>query len=72
VPDLFTGVRWGTPHMLADLESTAVAQGLQVTRTADWPDVDTPEDVLSLAVRLKFAPDTAAHTSEVLRALTLI
>jgi len=34
--------------------------------------VDTPEDVLALAVRLKSAPATAEYTSEVLRALTLI
>lgn len=72
VPELFANVRWGTPHMLSDLESAAVAQGLTVSRTTNWPDVDTPQDVLTLAVRLKFAPDTAAHTSEVLRALTLI
>jgi glycosyltransferase A (GT-A) superfamily protein (DUF2064 family) len=72
VPDLFADVRWGTPQMISDLEAAAVARGLNVSRTTNWPDVDTPEDVLALAVRLKAAPDSAAHTSEVLRALTLI
>ncbi len=72
VPELFADVRWGTPQMLDDLESAAVAHGLRVSRTANWPDVDTPEDVMALALRLKSAPDTAGHTSEMLRALMLI
>lgn len=72
VPELFTDVRWGTPHMLDDLEAAAVSHGLRVSRTANWPDVDTPEDVMALALRLKSSPDTASHTSEILRALSLI
>lgn len=72
VPELFTDVRWGTPDMRGDLEAAAVAQGRTVAHTVNWPDVDTPEDVMALALRLKAAPATAAHTSEVLRALALI
>lgn len=72
VPELFAEVRWGTPHMRTDLEAAAVAQGRTVSHTINWPDVDTPEDVLALAVRLKAAPATAAHTFEFMRALTLI
>lgn len=72
VPELFADVRWGTPHMRDDLEAAAVAQGRTVSHTLNWWDVDTPEDVMALAVRLKSAPATAAHTFEVLRALALI
>lgn len=72
VPELFADVRWGTPHMLDDLEAAAVNQGLRVERTTNWPDIDAPEDVLALADRLKSAPDAASHTSAMLRALTLI
>lgn len=72
VPDLFTTARWGTPYMLEDLEAAAVASGLRVARTTSWPDIDTPEDVMALAVRLKAAPANAGHTSEILRTLTLI
>lgn len=72
VPELFADVRWGTPHMRDDLEAAAVAQGRTVAHTINWPDVDTPEDVMALAVRLKAAPATAGHTAEVLRSLTLI
>jgi glycosyltransferase A (GT-A) superfamily protein (DUF2064 family) len=72
VPELFADVRWGTPDMRGDLEAAAVAQGRTVSHTLNWPDVDTPDDVMALAVRLKAAPETAAHTAEVLRALSLI
>lgn len=72
VPELFDGVRWGTPDMRDDVEARAVAHGRTVSHTINWRDVDTPEDVMALAVRLKSAPDSAAHTSEALRALNLI
>lgn len=72
VPELFADVRWGTPHMRADLEAAAVAQGRTVSHTINWPDIDSPEDVLALAVRLKAAPATAVYTSELMRTLTLI
>jgi hypothetical protein len=72
VPELFADVRWGTPHMRDDLEAAAVAQGRTVSHTLNWPDVDTPEDVMALAVRLKSAPASAGHTFDVLRVLALI
>jgi glycosyltransferase A (GT-A) superfamily protein (DUF2064 family) len=72
VPELFADVRWGTPHMRDDLEAAAVAQGRTVSHTINWPDVDTPEDVMALALRVKSAPETASHTFEMLRALTLV
>lgn len=71
VPDVFTGVRWGTPHMLEDVEAAGVAQGLTVSRTGDWHDVDTPDDVRILADRLRRAPSTAPHTAAVLRTIQL-
>ncbi len=72
VPDLFTDVRWGTPHMLEDVEARARAAGLTVARIGDWHDVDTPEDVQALVDRLRFAPSTAAHTAAMLRTIGLL
>lgn len=72
VPDLFTDVRWGTPHMLDDVEARARAAGLMIARTADWHDVDTPEDVQALTDRLRVAPATAPHTAVVLRTIGLL
>ena len=72
VPELFDKARWGTPHMLEDVEAAAVAHGLTVGRTMDWHDVDTPEDVRELADRVRSAPTTAKATAEMLRELKLI
>lgn len=72
VPELFETVRWGTPQMLEDVEAAAVAHGLIVSRTIDWHDVDTPEDVRELADRVRLAPTTAKATADVLRELKLI
>lgn len=69
VPDVFSGVRWGTPHMLEDVEAAGVARGLTIARTDDWHDVDTPDDVRALADRLRLAPSTAPHTAAALRAI---
>lgn len=72
VPDLFTDVRWGTPHMLEDVEARARAAGLTVARTADWHDVDTPDDVQALTDRLRVAPSGAPHTADVLKTMGLL
>ncbi len=72
VPELFDKARWGTPHMLEDVEAAAVAHGLTVGRTIDWHDVDTPEDVRELADRVRIAPTTAKATAERLRELKLM
>jgi glycosyltransferase A (GT-A) superfamily protein (DUF2064 family) len=72
VPELFDKARWGTPHMLEDVEAAAVAHGLTVGRTMDWHDVDTPEDVRELADRVRLAPTTAKATADMLRELKLI
>jgi len=72
VPELFAQARWGTPHMLEDVEAAAVSHGLTVSRTMDWHDVDTPEDVRELADRVRLAPTTAKATADMLRELKLI
>jgi len=72
VPELFEKARWGTPHMLEDVEAAGVAHGLTVARVMDWHDVDTPEDVHALADRVRLAPDTAPATADRLRELKLI
>jgi glycosyltransferase A (GT-A) superfamily protein (DUF2064 family) len=72
VPELFAQARWATPHMLEDVEAAAVTHGLTVSRTMDWHDVDTPEDVRALADRVRSAPETAKATAERLRELKLM
>ncbi len=72
VPDLFSPVRWSTPHMLEDTEAAAVAHGLRVHRVGEWHDVDTPEDLQTLADRLRHAPSTAPHTAAILQSLGLL
>jgi glycosyltransferase A (GT-A) superfamily protein (DUF2064 family) len=72
VPDVFSTVRWGTPHMLEDVEAAVVAHGRPAVRTSDWRDVDTPEDVRELASRLHLAPETARHTAAALEAIDIV
>jgi glycosyltransferase A (GT-A) superfamily protein (DUF2064 family) len=72
VPDVFSKVRWGTPHMLDDTEAAAVERGLTVHRVADWHDVDAPEDLTALVERLRANPGSAPNTADVLRRLQLL
>ncbi len=72
VPDLFTDVRWGIPHLLEDVETRARAAGLTVARIADWHDVDTPEDVQTLSDRLRLVPSGAPYTAAMLRSMGLL
>ncbi len=72
VPDIGANVRWGSVHMLDDLEAGARAAGCEVTRVDDWPDVDTAEDVQALITRLTPQVDVAPHTAEVLRRYGLL
>jgi len=58
VPDVFDGVEWGSPRVLAQTQSLAASRHLQVELLAPMQDVDTPEDLV--AVR---APRTRAWWS---------
>jgi rSAM/selenodomain-associated transferase 1 len=42
---MFQGVRWSTPHALADTAAAALRCGLTIHVGQPWPDVDTPEDL---------------------------
>jgi len=72
VPDLFSAVRWGTPHTMDDLAQASSQLGLPSHRLEPWNDVDAPDDLNQLAARLRYAPSTAPYTLSVLRRLGLV
>lgn len=72
VPDVFSAVRWESPHSEDDLCRALARVGLTVKHVRPWNDVDTPHDLDQLAGRLRYAPGAAPHTAEVLRRLGLI
>ena len=72
VPDVFTGVRWESPHSQDDLCRACARAGLTVKHVRPWNDVDTPQDLDLLSGRLRYAPDAAPHTAAVLRRLGLV
>jgi rSAM/selenodomain-associated transferase 1 len=71
VPDVFSSVRWESPHSQDDLCRALARAGLTVKHIRPWNDVDTPHDLDQLAGRLRYAPDAAPHTAAVLRRLGL-
>lgn len=48
-PELFQGIPWSTPAVLARTEERAASLGLTVERVEEGYDVDTPEDLDHLA-----------------------
>jgi uncharacterized protein len=44
-PEMFTGVRWSTPHALADTIQAVARCGLSVAIGRPWFDIDTPADL---------------------------
>lgn len=70
VPDVVSGVRWGTPDALGDVIARADACGLSVVRAPTWQDIDTPGDLEALATRLLASPAAAPATSRVLGRIT--
>jgi glycosyltransferase A (GT-A) superfamily protein (DUF2064 family) len=72
VPDVFSGVRWGTPFTIDDLSEMSMRLGLDVHRLDQWNDVTAPDDLQLLAARLHYAPDAAPHTSVMLRKLRIL
>jgi rSAM/selenodomain-associated transferase 1 len=74
VPDLFSTIRWSSPHTLSDTLAAAEKAGLAVRLLLRWHDVDEPEDLARLRVELA-DPATAARasaTAEVLRRWSVI
>lgn len=62
VPDVFSGIEWGSGHVLAQTERAAAARGFRVHHLATLADVDTADD-LHRAARSGRAPRTAAWLS---------
>ena len=71
-PELFSGIAWSTPSVLAATAERAGALGLSVRLLAVLPDVDTAEDVRAHWRRLRpFLDDPlAAELSAALRIAT--
>ncbi len=63
-PELFEGIAWGTPGVLAATMRRAEARGLRSVRLPVWFDVDTPADLERLAASLAGTPDAVGprHT----------
>ena len=59
VPDVFSGITWGSTEVLAQTERAAVADRLDVYRLTTMADVDSP-DGLREAAHSGRAPRTAA------------
>jgi uncharacterized protein len=56
-PELFEGMRWSTPTVLAETERRARALGLSSTRLPAWYDVDTAADLARLQADLTARSD---------------
>lgn len=64
-----TGIRWSTPHALADTEGCVRAQGRRPRLGAPGFDVDEPSDLTLLRVALRLRPSLAPHTRAMLAEL---
>jgi glycosyltransferase A (GT-A) superfamily protein (DUF2064 family) len=66
VPDLFSGVPWGTPLVVETTRRLALASGLVLAETEPWSDVDVEDDLPRLAQELAADPSRAPATASVL------
>lgn len=64
VPPLFDGVRWSSPHTLADTLARGRRARVDLRLLPPWYDVDTPRDLRLLRAHLAVAPAAAPRTSE--------
>lgn len=51
-PRLFTDIAWGTSQEYSQLQERAASLALRVHLLPEWPEVDTPEDLEALRLRL--------------------
>ena len=72
MPDLFSRVRWGSPHVLDDLRQATAHLGLTEVLLGTWHDTEFSGDLEVLVERLRYAPDTAPHTAAALKTLGLL
>jgi hypothetical protein len=67
--EVFTGIAWGTPLALSQTLERIAATGVGVHRLPPWQDIDRPEDLAPLALRLERDRSRAPRTREMLRTL---
>ena len=72
VPDLFTGVRWGTRYALMDTLRRCEFESRRVTFLPMLHDVDEPGDLARLADHLASMPEAAPHTAAAIAVLGLV
>lgn len=61
-----SGLRWSSPHALADTVRAARTHGLRVHLTSPHYDVDAPDDLRLLAAHLALDPAAAPETARLL------
>lgn len=66
VPDLFTGVRWGTKYALMDTLRRCEFEARRVTLLPILDDLDEPDDLARLREQLAAEPTRAPHTAAAL------
>ena len=72
VPDLFTGVRWGTRYALMDTLRRCEFESRRVTFLPMLHVVDEPGDLARLADHLASTPEAAPRTAAALAVLGLV
>ena len=68
-PQLFCGITWSGPTVLADTLARASLQGLTVHLLPPWPDIDTFEDVLAFVNSPKASPTPGWRSFNLAKAL---
>lgn len=68
-PDIFAGVSWGGPHVLARTLDNCRRLGLAPILLGPWPDVDTAEDLADYARRNR---DADSQTMACIRRFNLV
>jgi rSAM/selenodomain-associated transferase 1 len=66
VPDIFTGIEWGSARAMEQTERLAMAQGFRVRRITAMSDVDTADDLRRAAGGTPAPRRTAAWVREFL------
>ncbi|MCZ6746669.1 MAG: TIGR04282 family arsenosugar biosynthesis glycosyltransferase [Acidobacteria bacterium] len=69
--DLYSGLEWGTPRVMAALTERAQKLGLTLHRMAAWYDIDDEIGLQRLRREIGVDPGVAPHTALALEALSL-
>ena len=71
-PEIFHDIPWGTEQVLERTIRRAAETGLRVATLETREDVDTPHDVVRLAIRCLESPAICPHTTAALRRMCLL